>query len=84
MEALKNAESEVDVADHLEIVEDTPRLLMMRVHTRKYKTKITMGELRIFIFVFSVVLGLSIPLFINYFHFSRASSALCIPGLLLC
>ncbi len=60
LDALEKAESTPSVADHLEIVEDSPRSLTMRVHTRKFKTKVTIKDLAYPIVLCITIVGVSI------------------------
>ncbi len=59
-DALEKAESTPNVADYLEIVEDSSRSLIMRVHNRKYKTKVTIGNLAYPVILWITILGASI------------------------
>nr|MDO8108675.1 hypothetical protein [Candidatus Sigynarchaeota archaeon] len=57
-EDLEKAELEPAVADYLEIVEDSPRSLTMRVHGRKYQTKVTIRDLNLFLYIVMGAIGL--------------------------
>jgi hypothetical protein len=65
LEALKKAESAAEVADYLEIVDDSSRSLVMRVHRRKFKTKVAVRALwgPITVSILPIAIG-------TYFHFS--------------
>jgi hypothetical protein len=60
LDVLEKAESTPSVADHLEIVEDSPWSLTMRVHHRKYKTKVTIKDLAYPIILCITIVGVSI------------------------
>ncbi len=64
LEALKEAENDEAVTDYLEIVEDAPQSLTLRVHRRKYKTKVTIQDWKEILYIILMFVGIIVLILI--------------------
>lgn len=64
IEAIKEAEGKLNVRDYLEIMEDSPDKLKIRIHNRAYAQKITLGNVSLHLFISLFPAGFSIILLI--------------------